>query len=53
VGSEMCIRDRGGKMQNTNAECIDVLMEKSRAHLAVPVDTKQVAAKTLPSEEKT
>jgi hypothetical protein len=40
-------------MQNTNAENIDALMEKSRAHLAVPVDTKQVPAKTPPSEDKT
>jgi len=41
-------------MQNTNADCIDALMEKSRAHLAVPVDTKQAAAvKAQPSEDKT
>jgi len=41
-------------MLNSNSDYIDALMEKSRSHLAVPVDTKQAtAAKAHASEDKT
>jgi hypothetical protein len=38
---------RGGKISHTNAENIDALMEKSRAHLAVPVDTAKSQGKPM------